>query len=273
MNVAAVRARAIPFAPSPRAREKASRAARRVRAGARPSRFGRAGLAAAVTLAHAAGVAGLVYIGLHATIPDMTVTSPRPIEVAFVAPEVQAAPKPPQPAPPQPVKVEMPPPVPVKPKKAPAPKPVPAVEPLKVPEQAISEPKPEPPAAAEAAPVAEAALPAAPAAQATAAAVGPVATAPVTAARFDADYLHNPAPAYPAMSRRMREEGRVLLRVLVSALGAPVRVELARSSNSSRLDEAARDAVGRWRFVPARRGEQAIEAWVQVPIVFNLEGK
>ncbi len=258
-----------PPALLPRARENAARAAWRVHAGVRPSRFGRAALAVAVIAAHAAGVAGLIYLGLHTVIPDMTATSPRPIEVAFIAPQERAVPQPPQPAPPQPVKVETPPPV--KPKKTP-PKPVPVVEPLKAPPQAISEPKPEPPA--EAAPVAETAPPAAPAVQAApSAAAGPAEAAPVTAARFDADYLHNPAPTYPALSRRMREEGRVLLRVLVSALGAPVRVELARSSSSSRLDEAAREAVGRWRFVPARRGEQAVEAWVQVPIVFNLEGK
>ena len=50
--------------------------------------------------------------------------------------------------------------------------------------------------------------------------------APVSAARFDADYLHNPAPAYPAMSRRNGEEGRVQLSVRVSAQGRAEQVDV-----------------------------------------------
>jgi protein TonB len=93
----------------------------------------------------------------------------------------------------------------------------------------------------------------------------------VTAARFDADYLHNPKPVYPTVSRRRAEEGTVLLRVRVSAEGAALAVELRNSSGYPRLDEAAQDAVRRWRFVPARQGSEAIESWVAVPIAFKLE--
>lgn len=94
----------------------------------------------------------------------------------------------------------------------------------------------------------------------------------VTEARFDAAYLNNPTPDYPMASRRLREEGRVLLRVHVSADGLPTRIEVRTSSGSGRLDRAAEDAVARWRFVPARQGNQAIAAWVLVPIVFKLQG-
>ncbi|MBI5110039.1 MAG: energy transducer TonB [Rhodocyclales bacterium] len=93
----------------------------------------------------------------------------------------------------------------------------------------------------------------------------------ITAARFDADYLHNPKPAYPHASRRLGEQGKVLLRVFVSAAGLAEKIEIKLSSGFARLDQAAEDAVGRWRFVPARRGEQAIASWVQVPITFQLE--
>jgi protein TonB len=93
----------------------------------------------------------------------------------------------------------------------------------------------------------------------------------ITAARFDADYLHNPKPAYPHASRRLGEQGKVLLRVFVSAAGLAEKVEIKLTSGFARLDQAAEEAVGRWRFVPARRGEQAIAAWVQVPITFQLE--
>lgn len=105
-----------------------------------------------------------------------------------------------------------------------------------------------------------------------AATAGARATA-VSAARFDAAYLNNPAPAYPALSRRLGEAGEVMLKVLVSAAGMPDRIELARSSGSDRLDRAARDAVARWRFIAARQGEHDIEAWVLVPVIFRLQEK
>ena len=94
---------------------------------------------------------------------------------------------------------------------------------------------------------------------------------PITAARFDADYLHNPKPVYPHASRRLGEQGKVLLRVLVSAAGLAEKVEVKLSSGFTRLDQAAEEAVSQWRFVPAKRGETAIAAWVQVPITFQLE--
>ena len=96
--------------------------------------------------------------------------------------------------------------------------------------------------------------------------------APVTAARFDAAYLHNPRPDYPPLSRRLGEQGKVLLRVRVSPQGQAAAVDLEKSSNFQRLDEAARQVVAQWRFVPARRGNKAVEATVVVPIIFRLEG-
>lgn len=101
----------------------------------------------------------------------------------------------------------------------------------------------------------------------------PAPPAPVTVSqpRFDADYLTNPAPAYPPLSRRMGEEGKVVLRVHVEPNGLPSQVEVKTSSGSPRLDQAAQDAVRRWRFVPAKRGDEAVAAWVLVPIAFNLK--
>jgi protein TonB len=93
---------------------------------------------------------------------------------------------------------------------------------------------------------------------------------PVVQARFDADYLNNPAPEYPRASRSLSEEGRVLLRVQVGEDGRPLQVLLDTSSGFARLDRAAREAVARWRFVPARQGQQAVTGWVKVPVVFEL---
>lgn len=101
--------------------------------------------------------------------------------------------------------------------------------------------------------------------------IAPTAEAPLTAARFDADYLHNPKPIYPAASRRLGEQGKVILRVHVGIDGAAEKIELKTSSGFARLDTSAQDAVSRWRFTPARRGDQPIAAWVLVPIAFNLD--
>jgi protein TonB len=90
--------------------------------------------------------------------------------------------------------------------------------------------------------------------------------------KFGAAYLHNPAPKYPSLSRRIGEEGRVLLRVLVAASGAAESVEIETGSGSSRLDQAAVDAVKKWRFIPAKRDKEPISAFVIVPIQFTLNG-
>jgi protein TonB len=88
---------------------------------------------------------------------------------------------------------------------------------------------------------------------------------------FDAAYLQNPPPAYPLMSRRRGEQGKVVLRVHVTADGAADQVQVRISSGHERLDQAATEAVRQWRFVPARQGDQPFAAWVLVPIVFALE--
>jgi protein TonB len=108
----------------------------------------------------------------------------------------------------------------------------------------------------------------------TPAAATPAVAAPVAAPtqpRFDADYLDNPKPNYPAISRRLNEQGRVTLRVHVAADGSASEVQLQASSGSSRLDQSALDTVRRWKFVPARLGKDPIAAWVLVPIAFTLK--
>lgn len=100
----------------------------------------------------------------------------------------------------------------------------------------------------------------------------PAPSVPLTQPIFNADYLDNPAPLYPALSRRQGEQGRVILRVLVTAGGSADEVQVRTSSGHPRLDEAARATVRAWKFVPAKRGDQAVPAWVLIPISFRLEG-
>lgn len=88
--------------------------------------------------------------------------------------------------------------------------------------------------------------------------------------RFGAAYLNNPPPTYPAMSRRSGEQGRVLLRVLVSESGLAESVQLDSSSGYEKLDRAAIEAVKKWSFIPAKRSNQPISAYVLVPVKFSL---
>lgn len=87
---------------------------------------------------------------------------------------------------------------------------------------------------------------------------------------FDTAYLNNPSVSYPALSKKLGEQGRVLLRVLVSEAGRAERVTLYISSGFTRLDMAALEAVKRWQFSPARLGDKAVSGIAIVPINFQL---
>lgn len=87
---------------------------------------------------------------------------------------------------------------------------------------------------------------------------------------FDAAYLQNPPPVYPSSARRSGVQGKVLLTVNVTAAGTAGNVSVASSSGHSLLDTAAMEAVRRWKFVPAKRGSEIVEAKVLVPVEFKL---
>lgn len=89
-------------------------------------------------------------------------------------------------------------------------------------------------------------------------------------AHADAAYgsLHH--VRYPSSAIRRREQGEVQLRLLISTHGKVLQSEVLRSSGSTILDRSAREAVLDWRFVAAEKNGNAIEAWVIVPIRFNL---
>jgi len=89
--------------------------------------------------------------------------------------------------------------------------------------------------------------------------------------KFGVAYLNNPKPKFPSLSRRAGEEGRVLFKVLVNENGAPETIEMTSSSGFERLDNAALEVLQQWKFVPAKRNNQAISAYVTVPIGFKLK--
>ncbi|WP_366926716.1 energy transducer TonB [Dickeya dadantii] len=85
-----------------------------------------------------------------------------------------------------------------------------------------------------------------------------------------AAYLRNPPPAYPDVAINRGWEGMVLLNVQVRPDGKVQTIRLQRSSGYPTLDDAAREAVQHWSFVPARRGDQPESGWVVVPVDFTL---
>jgi periplasmic protein TonB len=76
---------------------------------------------------------------------------------------------------------------------------------------------------------------------------------------------------YPRDAARQRQQGTVILRVLVGIDGVPRNVEIERSSGFRSLDDAARAAVRRWTFQPGTRGGIATPLWARVPISFRLD--
>ncbi|HVV17217.1 MAG TPA: energy transducer TonB, partial [Polyangia bacterium] len=83
-------------------------------------------------------------------------------------------------------------------------------------------------------------------------------------------YRTNPPPDYPLPCRRRREEGVVLLSVVVEASGLPAAVSLSRGSGHPLLDRAALEAVRHWTFEPARAAGVAVRSSVVVPVRFSL---
>jgi len=102
-----------------------------------------------------------------------------------------------------------------------------------------------------------------------AAAPTPAATAFTRAARPRGGYQVQ--PSYPAEARRANAEGTTLLRVHITADGGIDDIQVERSAGHAALDQAAANAVRKWRFEPARKGSVAVAVWVVIPVQFRLE--
>lgn len=85
------------------------------------------------------------------------------------------------------------------------------------------------------------------------------------------DYKRNIPPAYPLLARRRGYQGTVVLEVLVAKDGTVASVRLVRSSGAEILDKAAKKGVRKWLFHPGKKGGEAVEMWVKVPIRFRLK--
>lgn len=114
---------------------------------------------------------------------------------------------------------------------------------------------------------------AAPSVPVAAVASTPAAPAPakVVLPSSDAEYLNNPKPPYPPMSKRLNEQGNVMVRIYIDSEGSPQKAELQRTSGFERLDQAALAVVMKWRYVPGKRGGLPEAMWMGTTIKFILE--
>lgn len=208
-------------------------------------------IASSVVIFHVA-VLWALQIGLLRRAVELVV--PAEILVEFIEP---SAPRvvPPPPAPPAPVKQPL----------ARAPALVRTVVPQPL---AIAEPTPSPTAPMGVIAPAPLAPPVAVAAPVSEAAPAPVR---VELPSSNADYLQNPTPPYPSMSKRLGEQGQVVVKVLIGLDGTAQKAEIKQSSGFERLDQSALATVLRWRYVPGKRAGVAQAMWFNVPINFVLE--
>ncbi|MDO9146211.1 MAG: TonB family protein [Hydrogenophaga sp.] len=86
-----------------------------------------------------------------------------------------------------------------------------------------------------------------------------------------ADYLNNAPPPYPPLSKRLGEQGKVIVRTLIEINGSASKAEIRTSSGYERLDQTALQTVLKWRYVPGKRAGVPEAMWFNIPINFVLE--
>lgn len=80
-----------------------------------------------------------------------------------------------------------------------------------------------------------------------------------------------PEPIYPSIARRMGEQGKTLIRIMINEQGQISQASLAQSSGLPRLDQAALDAAQKVRCKPFVESGVAIKVTAIQPYIFRLE--
>lgn len=154
----------------------------------------------------------------------------------------------------------------------PVPAPTPIVTPQPTPTPLAIAPSANTPAPSAATPAATAATQSNATGSSNAPAAPPAPPAPpkVELPSSDADYLNNAKPAYPAISKRLGEQGRVVVRVFIDADGQPSQASVKQSSGFDRLDQASVETALKWRYAPGKRAGVAQGMWFDVPLNWQL---
>lgn len=221
-------------------------------------------LALAVVSLHVAGLyalqSGLLRRAVEVVVPVEVLAQFIEPAQPKVEPPPQTKPQPrvaPQPVVPQPRTAPVPP-------LPPPPLPLAVATPEPSPNAVVGTTTPQPPAPPVATPTAPVALspPAPPA---------PPAPPRITLPDSNADYLANRPPPYPPLSRRLGEQGKVVVRVFIDTEGNATQAEIRTSSGYDRLDQTALKTVRDWRYLPGKVNGEPKAMWFNVPINFVLE--
>ena len=84
--------------------------------------------------------------------------------------------------------------------------------------------------------------------------------------------LHNPKPNYPFLSRKLREQGLVMIRLCINQNGFVEEASVSKSSGFQGLDKSALVTLSQWRFLPDSSSRHYSSQCFQAPIQFSLEG-
>ena len=84
--------------------------------------------------------------------------------------------------------------------------------------------------------------------------------------------LHNPKPIYPLLSRKLREQGLVMIKLCVNQGGFVDEASVSKSSGFQSLDRSALATLSQWRFLPLSSALNSSSQCFQAPVRFSLEG-
>ena len=85
--------------------------------------------------------------------------------------------------------------------------------------------------------------------------------------------MHSPKPHYPLASRRLKEQGLVVVRLCVNDQGIVEQTEVSKSSGFEGLDQSALKALALWKFIPVKSSAISVSSQCfQTPVQFTLEG-
>lgn len=95
---------------------------------------------------------------------------------------------------------------------------------------------------------------------------------PDSQARPDCHGHDHMPPPFPPDAMKNREQGMVMLKVLVAIDGTARKVAIDGDGGkaSPELAKAASDAAMAWHFHPQMAAGKAVEGWVKVPVLFSL---
>lgn len=101
--------------------------------------------------------------------------------------------------------------------------------------------------------------------------IPPAAPSTVQGGDISAQMVSGKPPRYPVESRRKREQGTVILSLVVGLDGRVATISIAQSSGFARLDDAAKDAVRDWRWSPIMRDGHPVmvKGVVEIPFVIK----